>query len=87
MVLKLGYKASAEQFDARRLLDCAVLAEQVAHGGDVHQLRHVDQRQRFVGEQRGGHQRKRGILRAADDDLAVERHAAQNLYGIHVKRS
>ena len=28
MVLKLGYKASAEQFDARRLLDYAVLAEQ-----------------------------------------------------------
>ncbi|HEY9212263.1 MAG TPA: glucose-6-phosphate dehydrogenase (coenzyme-F420) [Ancylobacter sp.] len=27
-VLKLGYKASAEQFDARRLLDYAVLAEQ-----------------------------------------------------------
>lgn len=27
MVLKLGYKASAEQFDARRLLDYAVLAE------------------------------------------------------------
>ena len=28
MVLKLGYKASAEQFDARKLLDYAVLAEQ-----------------------------------------------------------
>ena len=47
--------------------------QQLHRRRDVVQLRNVAQRHRPVGEQRGGEDRQRRVLRARDPHLAVER--------------
>jgi len=61
----------------------AVLGEEGAHGLDVGEPRHVGENEALVGEQAGGHQRQRGILGAADGDLAGERPAAADADTVH----
>ena len=68
---------------ADRLDRDAVLRQQQRHGGDVVEPRHVRQHQALVGQQAGGHQRQRGVLGAADDDLAGERPAAADANTVH----
>ena len=54
---------------------------------DVGETRHVFQRQRVLGQQRGDHQRQRGVLGARNRDDAVQRAAAGNLDAIHLSPS
>ena len=51
-------------------------AEQVQHGRNVAQVRHVRHGERFRGEQRGAENRQGGVLRARYGDFALEPHAA-----------
>ena len=62
----------------------AVLRQQLVHGLDVGQARHVRQHQPFVGQHPRGHQRQGGVLGAADGDLARQRPAAANTKTIHI---
>ena len=62
-----------------------MIAEDADQLLDIGQMRHVFQRQRLVGQQRGDHQRQRGVLGAGDRDGAVELVAADNSDAIHVR--
>ena len=69
--------------DDRLLLDAPggahpKLSQEIAHRRDIGEFRHVGERQRFRAHQRRGHERQGRVLRAADGDFAVERHAALN---------
>ncbi len=57
--------------------------EQLDHGRDVLQMRHVAHRHRPLGQQRRGQNRQRGVLRAGDANLALERRAALNQQLVH----
>ena len=52
--------------------------QQLQRRGDVVQLRNVAQRHGTVGEQRGGENRQRRVLRSRDSNLAVERLSAND---------
>ena len=47
-------------------------AEQLDHGGDVLQVRHVADRHRLLGQQRRGEDRQRGVLGAGDAHFAFQ---------------
>ena len=69
-------------FDAHLFVDGhrnAHAPQQLDHGGDVLQMRHVRHRHRTVGQQAAGQNRQRGVLGARDADLALERDAAVDL--------
>jgi transcriptional regulator with GAF, ATPase, and Fis domain len=51
-------------------------AQELAHGANVRELRHVLERGGAARQQRSDQQRKRGILGAADRNLAREARAA-----------
>ena len=54
------------------------------HGADVRQPRRVRQRQRLVGQQRGGHQRQAGVLGPGNRDVAVQRAVPANQDLVHL---
>ena len=54
------------------------VAEQLAHGGHVLQARHVEQRDRLGGQQRGAQLGQGRIFGAGNHDLAVERPTTAN---------
>jgi hypothetical protein len=56
--------------------------EQLDHGRDVLEVRHVGDRHRPVDQQRAGQNRQRGILGARDAHLALERLAPGDLQNI-----
>ena len=60
-----------------------MIAEDAHELADVGEARQVFQRQRLVGQQRGDHQRQRGVLGAGNRDRAVQLGAAANLNAIH----
>jgi hypothetical protein len=68
--------AGALDFDAH-------LPEKPRHGGDVDEPRHVGEPERLCAEERGAHDRQRGVLRARNRHLAFERPAAADLELIH----
>ena len=73
-------------FDAHLLVDGhrhAHAAEQLDHGGDVLQMRHVRDGHGAVRQQAAGENRQGRVLRAGDADLALERDAALDLQLIH----
>jgi hypothetical protein len=53
-----------------RIVD-ALIAEDADELLDIGQMRHVFERQRVVGEQRGDHQRQGRVLGARDRNAAV----------------
>ena len=57
--------------------------EQLDHGGDILQVRHIADRHRLGGEQRRGEDRQSGVLGARHPDLALERGAARDLQLVH----
>ena len=50
----------------------AVIAEDADELADVGEPRQILQRQRLVGQQRGDHQRQRGVLGAGNRDRALQ---------------
>ena len=68
-----------------RIVD-AMIAEDADQLLDIGQMRHVFERQRIVGQQRGDHQRQRRVLGARDRNAAVELVAADNSDAIHGER-
>ena len=58
-------------------------SKKFAHGDDVANLGNVVEGDRFAGEEGGGHERERRVLRAADFDSAVKRLATANAEFIH----
>ena len=66
-------------FDAHVLVQgdaCAHAPQQLDSGGDVLQVRHVADDHRLFRQQRAGQNGQRGVLRARDAHLALERRAA-----------
>ncbi len=63
----------------------AVIAEDADQQLDIGQMRHVFERQRIAGQQRGDHQRQGGILGAGNRNDAVELITADNSDTIHVR--
>jgi len=64
---QLQHVAAMRVIDPRADADLhAHRAQQIGHGGDVGQMRHVRQRQRLVGQDAGGHDRQGRVLGAAD---------------------
>src|SRR5271165_47019 len=61
----------------------AVVAENAGELTDVGEARQVFQRQHLIGEERGDHQRQRGVFRARNRDDAVESGPAADLNAIH----
>ena len=61
----------------------AMVAEDALQLRDVGKPRHVVEDQRFLGQQCGDHQGKRGILRAGNRDGAVELAAADDTNAVH----
>ena len=77
-----GGRLFAEPLAVDRIVD-AVVAEDAHELADVGEARQVFQRQRLVGQQRGDHQRQRGVLGAGNRDHALELGAAADLNAIH----
>ena len=69
-----------------RIVD-AVIAEDADQLLDIGQMRHVFQRQRVVGQQRGDHQRQGGVLGAGNRNASGELVAADNSDAIHERMS
>ena len=72
--------------DAQTFVDGDARAEptqQLDHGGDVVQVRHVSDRHRALGEQGTGQDREGRVLRAGDAHFTLERHAAAYLQFVH----
>ena len=65
----------------------AVIAEDADQLLDIGQMRHVLQRQRVVGQQRGDHQRQCCVFRAGDRNASGELVAADNSDAIHWRTS
>ena len=65
--------------------DTPMRPEQLDHGGDVLQMRHVRDRHRAVGQQAARQNRQGRVLGARNADLALERDAAVDLQLIHVR--
>ncbi len=63
----------------------AVIAEDAHQQFDIGQMRHVFERQRVAGQQRGDHQRQGGILGAGNRNDAIELITADNSDTIHVR--
>jgi hypothetical protein len=61
----------------------AVIAENAQQLLDVGQMRHVFERQRIAGQQRGDHQRQGGILGAGNRNDAIQLITADNSDTIH----
>ncbi len=62
-----------------------VLLQQVGERRDVREIGQVRERQRFVGQQPGRHQRQCRILRPADRQRTLEALAAANSNAIHAR--
>jgi hypothetical protein len=78
--------ARGVHLDAHLLVDRerdAHAAQQLDHGRDVLQMRHVRHRHRPVCQEAARENRQSGVLRARDADLALERNPAVNLQLIH----
>jgi hypothetical protein len=72
------------QLRSRLLLHLnAQMRQQVSEKARVGQARHARQDQLAVGEQAGRHEFQRGVLRARNLNIAVERLAAANPNPIH----
>lgn len=61
----------------------AHLSEQIEHGRDVAQVRHVFHEQRLPRQKRRAEYRQRGVLRARDGDFAFERGTAFDYELVH----
>ena len=73
-------------FDVHALIDRdrhSHATEQLDHGGDVLQMRHVADRHRFRGQQSAGQNRQRGIFGAGDANLPLEDRTTVDLQSIH----
>ena len=77
-----GPRVLADPLAVDRIVD-AVIAEDMRKLGDVGEAGQVFERQRLIRQQRGDHQRQRGVFRARNRDHPVQRRAAANLYAIH----
>ena len=62
-----------------------MLRDQLRHGDDVGEQRHVGQHQALVGQHAGRHQRQGRVLGAADRDVAVQRLAAADADPVHAR--
>ena len=60
-----------------------MLLQELDHGADIGEPRHVVQRELAVGQQSRDHQRQRGVLGARDADLAFELTAALDTESVH----
>jgi hypothetical protein len=65
----------------------AELVEQMAEAVDIGEPRQVAQRQRLIGQQRAGHQRKRGILGAGNGDFSGQAVSAADEDTVHGRAS
>ena len=81
-----GLDGAGIDFDRELLVDDrlhAHAAEQLDHGGDVVQVRQVAHGDRGIGQQGGGEDRQRGVLRAGNTDFAVEADTAGDDQFVH----